>query len=55
MCANFEELEKCCQTHIFLQKFRFDTAENEPALQPRFGIYFAKFNAIQLPIRPLHA
>ena len=35
--ANLAELEKCCQTHIFLQnfdfrtKFRFDTAENEPA------------------------
>ena len=32
--ANLVELEKCCQTHIlnyFLAKFRFDTAENEPA------------------------
>ena len=32
-CANILELEKCCRTHILLQnlKFRFDTAENEPA------------------------
>ena len=30
-CANRVELEQCCQTHIFLQKCRFDTAENEPA------------------------
>ena len=29
--ANPVELEKCCQTHIFLQKFVFFTAENEPA------------------------
>ena len=29
--ANLVELEKCCRTHIFLAKFRFDTAENEPA------------------------
>ena len=32
--ANLVDLEKCCQTHIlnyFLAKFRFDTAENEPA------------------------
>ena len=29
--AHLVELEKCCQTHIFFAKFRFDTAENEPA------------------------
>ena len=29
--ANLVELEKCCQTHIFLKTFGFDTAENEPA------------------------
>ena len=29
--ANLVELEKCCQTHIFFAKFRFDTAENQPA------------------------
>ena len=32
--ANLVKREKCCQTHIliyFLAKFRFDTAENEPA------------------------
>ena len=31
--ANLEvlELEKCCQNAYFLAKFRFDTAENEPA------------------------
>ena len=28
--ANLVDLEKCCQTY-FLAKFRFDTAENEPA------------------------
>ena len=33
-CAHLVELEKCCQTYLlnyFLAKFRFDTAENEPA------------------------
>ena len=32
--AHLVELEKCCQTYIFiyfLAKFRFDKAENEPA------------------------
>ena len=29
--ANLVELEKCCQTHIFMQKICFDTAEDEPA------------------------
>ena len=29
--ANLVELEKRCRTHIFLQNFVFDTAENEPA------------------------
>ena len=31
--ANLVELEKSCETHIFLQnfQFRFATAENEPA------------------------
>ena len=42
--ANLVELEKCCQTHIlnyyFLAKFRFDTAENEPAKNLQ---NFAKF------------
>ena len=30
-CATLVDLEKCCKTHIFLQKVGFDTAENEPA------------------------
>ena len=30
-CAHLVELGKCCQTYIYLAKFRFDTAENEPA------------------------
>ena len=29
--ARLVELEKGCQTHFFLENFRFDTAENEPA------------------------
>ena len=34
--ANLVELEKCCQTHIFFAKFRFDTAENESARFAKF-------------------
>ena len=37
--AHVVVLEKCCQTH-FLAKFRFDTAENEPAKNLQ---KFAKF------------
>ena len=42
--ANLAELEKCCQTHICLAKFRFDTAENEPAknLQNFRKMHFSK-------------
>ena len=30
-CAHLVEVEKCCQSQYVLAKFRFDTAENEPA------------------------
>ena len=53
--ANLVELEKCCQTHIlnyyFLAKFRFDTAENEPAKNLQ---NFAKFLQIQVDDPPDH-
>ena len=42
--ANVVELEKCCQMHIyFLAKFRFDTAENEPAKNLQKFANFPKF------------
>ena len=41
--ANLAELEKCCRTHIFLQNFVFDTAENEPAKNLQNFIKFVNF------------
>ena len=45
--ANLLDLEKCCQTHILnyiLAKFRFGTAENEPAKNLQsFAKLFANF------------
>ena len=41
--ANLVELEKCCRTHIFLQNFVFDTAENEPAKNLQEFVKFANF------------
>ena len=48
--ANLVELEKCCQTHVFLKKFRFDTAENEPAKNLQKFANFADPNPLGLPV-----
>ena len=44
-CANLVELEKCFQNSntYFLAKFRFDTAENEPAKSLQNFAKFANF------------
>ena len=57
--ANLVELEKCCRTHIlnyFLAKFRFDTAENEPAknLQNFRKMHFRKMHFRKMHFRKMH-
>ena len=42
-CAKLVKLETCCEKHVCLQKFGFDTAENEPT---KNLINFAKNRAM---------